>query len=282
MSSVNGKVLQGKRLLLVGGGGGGVGYAVSRAAGAAGADIAIVDLRGDAAEQAAKDVMSSGGSVAVPIQGDVTNGESVEHFVAEANRRLGGIDGVVTSLGGLMAFQIPFVRMHEYTDEIWDKVFDLNIRYVFRVLRPVVKIMLAQGRGGAIVTVGSDGGTAGHGAPLNSAYGAAKSGLAHLTKTLAVEYGSDGIRVNMVSPGPTATSSVASIDPQVLAGLKSMIPLGKQGESEDVANAVVFLLSSLAKHVSGQILGVDGGLSVQRPGPPLDVYGKEQRTATPH
>jgi 3-oxoacyl-[acyl-carrier protein] reductase len=173
-----------------------------------------------------------------------------------------------------MAFNIPFVRLDEFTDDDWDTVFDLNIRYVFRVLRPVLKIMLQQGTGGAIVSIGSDGGTAGHGSPLTAAYSAAKAGLAHMTKTVAVEYGRDGIRMNMVSPGPTATSSVSGMDPDVRKGINAVIPLGHQGSPEDIANAVVFMLSDMAAHVSGQILGVDGGLSVQRPMPlSSDIYG---------
>src|SRR6185369_3494704 len=103
---------------------------------------------------------------------------------------------------------------------------DLNLRYVFRVLRPVLKLMLQQGNGGSVVTIGSDGGTAGHGSPRTAAYGAAKAGLAHMTKTLAVEYGGDGIRFNMVSPGPTATSSVAGLNPGVREGMNALIPLG--------------------------------------------------------
>src|SRR6202011_3378910 len=137
---------------------------------------------------------------------------------------LGGIDSLVTSMGGLMAFKIPFVRTHEFSDADWDRVFDLNIRYVFRVVRPVLKIMLEQGTGGSIVSIGSDGRTARHGTPLTAAYGAAKSGLAHMTKTIAVEYGHDGIRMNMVSPGPTATSNVSGMASEVREGMNALIP----------------------------------------------------------
>ena len=267
-------VLAGRRVLVVGGAGGGVGHAISLAAGAAGARLAIVDVRGDAAQAAVAEVEQAGGAPAVPLAGDVRDPAEIERVVDAANRALGGIDGLVTSIGGLMAFNIPFVRLHECPDEDWDTVFDLNIRYVFRVLRPVLKLMLAQGGGGSIVSIGSDGGTAGHGSPLTAAYGAAKAGLAHLTKTVAVEYGPDGIRMNMVSPGPTATSNVSGMSSGVREGMTSVIPLGKQGTPANIADAVVFMLSDRAAHVSGQILGVDGGLSVQRPMPSLaGIYG---------
>lgn len=276
MTSVSGQLF-GRRVLVVGGGGGGVGHAITLAAGAAGADLAIVDIREDAAVSAAKEVVEAGGARAVPLTGDMQDGADIDRVVAEAHAELGGIDGLVTSMGGLMAFNIPFVRIHELSDDDWDKVFELNLRYVFRVVRPVLKIMLEQETGGSIVSIGSDGGTAGHGSPLTAAYGAAKAGLAHMTKTIAVEYGANGIRMNMVSPGPTATSNVSGMTTEVRDGLNQHIPLGHQGTPANIADAVVFMLSDQAAHVSGQILGVDGGLSVQRPGPSLaNIYGKQK------
>lgn len=261
------RLLSGQRLLLVGGAGTGVGRAITVAAATAGASVAVIDIDADASASAAAAAKTAGSPHAVSLVGDVTNGDDIRRFVADARRELGGIDGVVPSLGGLMAFGLPFVRLHEFSDTDWDRVFDLNIRYVFRVLRPVIEIMLEQGTGGSIVTVGSDGGTAGHGSPRTAAYGAAKAGLAHLTKTVAVEYGPDGIRANMVSPGPTSTGNVAGLAPEVLHGLHGAIPLGRQGTPGNVADSVVFMLSAMAGHVTGQILGVDGGLSVQRPAP---------------
>jgi 3-oxoacyl-[acyl-carrier protein] reductase len=273
--STRSDLLRGRRLLIVGGAGTGVGHAISVATAAAGADIAIVDLDQAAAEATAKEVLDAGASRVIPLSGDVRNGDDIERVVAEAAAALGGLDGLVPSLGGTMAFGLPFVRVHEHTDDSWDKTFDLNIRYVFRFLRPVLKVLLEQGTGGTIVTVGSDGGTAGHGSPLNGPYSAAKCGLSHLTKSLAVEYGPDGIRVNMVSPGPTATGNVASMPAETRDAMSSLIPLGHWGAPENIADAVVFLLSDMSAHVSGQIIGVDGGLSVQRPAPSFStIYSK--------
>jgi len=259
--------LRGRRVVVVGGGGGGVGHAISIASARAGASVAVVDARGAAATATAEQITAEGVGRAVPLVADVRDGGDIDRAVAAACAAFGGLDGVVTSLGGLMAFDVPFVRLHEFTDEDWDTVFDLNIRYVFRVVRAAIPIFVEQGTGGALVTVGSDGGTAGHGSPLTAAYGAAKAGLAHLTKTLAVEYGRDGIRCNMVSPGPTATTSVAGVASSISQRMDELIPLGRRGSPENVADAVVFMLSDLAAHVNGQILGVDGGLSVQRPMP---------------
>jgi 3-oxoacyl-[acyl-carrier protein] reductase len=270
------QLLRQRRILVVGGGGGGVGHGITLGVAAAGASVAVVDISEDAAERAAKEALDLGSPLSVALQADVRDLDSIARFVADADRALHGIDGVVASIGGLMAFGVPFVRLDEFEDDDWDRVFDLNIRYVFRVVRAVLKIMLRQGRGGSIVSIGSDGGTAGHGSPLTAAYGAAKAGLAHLTKTVAVEYGRDGIRMNMVSPGPTATSSVSGLNSNVRDGMNRLIPLGRQGAPENIADAVVFLLSDMAAHISGQILGVDGGLSVQRPMP---SFGKIYETA---
>lgn len=273
--SAAGMTLEGRRVLIVGGGGGGVGRAITLAAAAAGAGVAVVDIKPGEAEAAAKEAIAAGAGRAVPLTGDMRDGDDIERVVLRARAELGGIDSLVTSMGGLMAFNVPFVRVHEFSDSDWDRVFDLNIRYVFRVMRSVLKVMLEQGTGGSIVSIGSDGGTAGFGSPLTAAYGAAKSGLAHLTRTIALEYGAEGIRMNMVSPGPTTTSTVSGMDSELKLGIEAVIPLGHQGAPENIADAVVFMLSDLASHVSGQILGVDGGLSVQRPGPSLsNIYGK--------
>jgi NAD(P)-dependent dehydrogenase (short-subunit alcohol dehydrogenase family) len=142
------------------------------------------------------------------------------------------------------------------------------------VLKTTLPIMVDQGRGGAVVSIGSDAGTAGHGSPNMGAYGAAKAGLAHLVKTVACEYGKDGIRMNMVSPGATETAATAALPSETVAAMNSAIPLRRRGTPQDIANAVVFLASPLSRHVTGQILGVDGGVSVESPMPDLSVIGR--------
>jgi NAD(P)-dependent dehydrogenase (short-subunit alcohol dehydrogenase family) len=135
--------------------------------------------------------------------------------------------------------------------------------------------MTAQGTGGSIVSIGSDAGTAGHGSPNMAAYGAAKSGLAHLVMTIAAEYGPAGIRMNMVSPGPTETGATSALSAEHIAGMNAAIPLRRRGKPEDIANAVVFFASSMSKQVTGQVLGVDGGVSIQSPMPDLSGIGKK-------
>ncbi|HWE68149.1 MAG TPA: SDR family oxidoreductase [Acidimicrobiales bacterium] len=259
-------LLEGKRVLIIGGGGGGIGRAITNTIAQAGATLAVVDVDEERAQAAAKEAAEHGAS-ALGISGDIRQGDDIERMVSEARDGLGGIDTLITVVGGLMAWRIPFHRLHEVADDEWDLIFDLNIRYVFRVLRPVLAIMLDQGTGGSIVSVGSDAGTAGHGSPNTAAYGAAKSGLFHLAKTIATEYGPDGIRMNIVSPGPTKTLATDDMAPHIIEAMNATIPLGHRGDPQDIADAVFFFASPMSAHVSGQLIGVDGGLSVQRPMP---------------
>ena len=257
-------LMRGLRALVIGGGGAGIGAAVSEAIAAAGADVAIVDVTGERAKAAAG-AAARYGHKAFPIVADISDLGDTQRLVTEARDAMGGIDVLVTVVGGLMAFGVSFNRVHEVPDNGWDFVFDMNLKYVYRVLKATLAVMLEQGTGGSIVSIGSDAGTAGHGAPKMAAYGAAKSGLAHLVTSVALEYGKDGIRMNMVSPGPTATGATSALTSEQVAVMNAAIPLGHRGEPQDIANAVVFFASPMSRQVTGQVLGVDGGVSVQSP-----------------
>ena len=129
-------------------------------------------------------------------------------------------------------------------------MFDLNLRYVARALRSTLRVFLAQGRGGTIVSVGSVTGQAG--SPMQSAYGAAKSGLASLARSVSAEYSREGIRMNARA---------------AQSGTVDWIPMGRPGESSEVADAVVFLASPRSSYVSGQSLVLDGGATAAGPFP---------------
>ena len=266
-------VMPGSRALVIGGGGGGIGAAITTALAAAGADVAVVDVDAERAAAAAESVAAFGHR-AVPLVADIRSGDDIERAVVTARDALGGLDVLVTVVGGLMAFGMPFDRLDTFTDDQWDFVFDINLRYVYRALKATLAVMVEQGTGGAVVSIGSDAGTAGHGSPNMAAYGAAKAGLAHLVKTIACEYGKDGIRMNMVSPGATETSATSALPRETVAAMNATIPLRRRGRPEDIANAVVFLASPLSRHVTGQVLGVDGGVSIESPMPDLSVIGK--------
>lgn len=266
-------LLDGLRAVVVGGGGGGIGAAITEGIAAAGADAVVVDVSGERAGKAA-DSAAKYGHKAIPITADIRDPDRIQHMMTAASEALGGLDVVVTVVGGLMAFRVPFHPLDEVADDEWDFVFDVNLKYVYRVLKAALKVMTAQGTGGAIVSIGSDAGTAGHGSPNMAAYGAAKSGLAHLVTTIAAEYGPYGIRMNMVSPGPTETGATSALSDKHVAGMNAAIPLRRRGKPEDIANAVVFFASPMSRQVTGQVLGVDGGVSIQSPMPDLSGIGK--------
>lgn len=143
---------------------------------------------------------------------------------------------LVTVVGGQLAF-VPAAPLHETTDEAWDLMFDLNLRHVARSVRAGLRVFLAQGRGGTIVSVGA---IAGHaGSPMQAAYGAAKAGLASLARPVAAEYSRDGVRMNLVVCGPIATPVARAAQ----TGTSEWIPMGRPGESREVADAAVFLAS---------------------------------------
>ncbi|HEX4788855.1 MAG TPA: SDR family oxidoreductase [Actinospica sp.] len=271
--TVAGELMQGLRALVVGGGGDGIGGAITSGIAAAGADVAVADVD-DARAKTAAGAAAEHGHRAFGVVADIRDAGHVDRMVAEARDLLGGIDVLVTVVGGLMAWRVPFHRTDEVADDEWDFVFDVNLKYVYRVLRATLKVMIEQGTGGSIVSIGSDAGTAGHGSPNMAAYGAAKSGLAHLVTTIAAEYGPDGIRMNMVSPGPTETGATSALSAEHIAGMNAAIPLRRRGRPGDIANAVVFFAAPMSSQVTGQVLGVDGGVSIQSPMPDLSGVGK--------
>ena len=255
-----GPVLDGKRTLIVGGGGGGIGRAITRAVAEAGSSVAVVDVDPQRADEAAAEA-DAAGVRGVALAGDVRSEPDVEGFVEGSVRELGGLDVLVTVVGGQLAF-VPAARIHEITEGDWDLMFDLNLRYVARLVRAALRVFLEQGTGGTIVSVGSITGVAG--SPMQAAYGAAKAGLASLARSVAAEYSRDGIRMNVVSCGPVATPVAQAAQADTELG---WIPMGRAGSSKEVADAAVFLASPLSSYVSGQSLVLDGGATAVGPFP---------------
>lgn len=252
--------LDGKRALVVGGAGGGIGRAITRGLAAAGASVAVSDVNPERAAEAVTEVRALG-RLAVSLAGDVRSREAVEAMVTGAVEGLGGRDVLVTVVGGFVAFASS-ARVHETSDENWDLIFELNLRYVPRVLRAALRVFLEQGHGGSIVSVGSV--VSATGSPMAAAYGAAKAGLASIARSVAAEYGGEGIRMNVVAGGAIATPVAAGAGADAL---NDWIPLRRLGESTEIANAVVFLASPLASYITGQSLVIDGGVTVRDPFP---------------
>ncbi|TCO46346.1 3-oxoacyl-[acyl-carrier protein] reductase [Kribbella antiqua] len=250
--------LSGKRALVIGGGGAGIGRAVTNAFGAEGAAVVVADIDADRASEAA-DALREQGFTAYGVAGDVRSLTDIEAMVAGAVEKLGGLDVLVTVVGGQVAF-VPAVKLHEMADRDWDTIYEVNLRYVARAVRAALRVFLEQGSGGTIVSVGSV--TGFMAAPQQAAYGVMKAGLLSLARTVSAEYAADGIRMNVAAAGAVATA-VANA-----AGDGSWVdevPVGRLGRSEEVAAAVVYLASDESAYMTGQQLVLDGGVSVRGP-----------------
>ncbi len=238
---------------LVTGGSRGLGRAIALALAGQGADVAI-NYRGNAAaaDDVAEQIVGLGRR-AITIQGDTSSGrEACEAMVKEALDGLGSIDILVNNAG--ITRDNLIMRMD--ADE-WDAVIDTNLSGPFWMTRAVSRPML-KARAGRIINMSSAAGRMGNAGQAN--YAAAKAGLIGLTKTTARELASRGITCNAIAPGLISTDLTADLPEAATEALRGMTPLGYVGTVDDVAAAAVYLASDEARYVTGQVLGVDGGI----------------------
>jgi 3-oxoacyl-[acyl-carrier protein] reductase len=258
-------ILAGKSVLIAGLGSG-LGGATARLFAQQGADIAAID----SVAQPALDILSeirATGRRARLHQADLRNEDEVRAAFASILSDLGRLDILVTVAGGNTNYQ-SLRPLLEWERSDWDEIFERNIDYVFLIVREALRAMTTQPDGGAIVMVGSMSGSVT--APNHAAYGAAKAGIASLARSLAAEYGSHGVRVNVVAPGAIDNPATAALhanfdanNPQ--SSSLAHIPLGRMGGPVEIANAILFLASPMGSYVTGQTLLVDGGASVVWP-----------------
>ncbi|MGO4838725.1 SDR family NAD(P)-dependent oxidoreductase, partial [Rhizobiaceae sp. 2RAB30] len=207
--------------------------------------MVIADLNAEALDDAARRIGAS-----ATVAGDVSNAADAEQMVAATLSALGGIDLLFNSAG----VGDDLVPVHEQEPDRWQRVVDINLRGTYLMCRAAGRHMVAQRRG-AIVNVSSIVGLDGF--PGRSAYGVAKAGVVHLTKTLACEWGEAGIRVNAIAPAYTKTPMVRDLlDRKVFdpGTIERRTPLARLAESEEMARAAVFLLSGWASYITGVTL----------------------------
>jgi NAD(P)-dependent dehydrogenase (short-subunit alcohol dehydrogenase family) len=247
------------RVALVAGGGGAIGSALAAAVAGAGADVVIVDQTDERAEAAAGAVREAGREC-LAMGADVTNEAECERVVAAAVERFGRLDIVINAVGG-GAGKVLF-SAEEYPRDAWDWIYELNVRSTLCATQAAVKAMIAGGHGGRVVNISSVRASLGINAGY-SAYVAAKGAISSLTRQWATEWAKHGITVNAIAPTFVDTPQVAMLldDPAFKASIVSRIPLGRVGGTDDLAGAVLFFCSDASSFVTGQILGIDGGLT---------------------
>ncbi|MEJ8814109.1 glucose 1-dehydrogenase [Variovorax ureilyticus] len=243
------------KAVLITGASTGIGAAVARAMGRAGARVAV-HYRGSRAEAeaVARDIRSAGGE-ALLVQADVMDTHAVDRMVQAVHEAFGPIDILVNNAGGFVK-RSPIV---EADDDYIDAVFRLNARSVVAVSRRVIPLMSAGG-GGAIINVTTQAARTG-GGPGAGLYAACKGFVSTITRTMAKELVKDGIRVNAVAPGVIETPfHDGHSSPEVLKNFASAIPMGRLGTAEECVGAFMFLASAQASgYVTGQIIEVNGG-----------------------
>ena len=248
--------------VVVTGGGSGIGRATAYACAAEGACVLVADLNGDTAEETAQQINAAGGQ-AIARAGDVGQSAACEAFASECVTEWGRVRGWVNN-AAYTGGAAPFL---ETSDEEWEKMQAATLGGVFYGCRTAIRYMLESG-GGAIVNISSGAGLAAE--PVLSAYGAAKAGVASLTRSAAVEYAGQGIRANCIAPGPIDTpgmSDWADAFPGGRHAFESQVPQQRLGRPEEIAAAVVFLLSARASYVNGIVMEVDGGIRARLAGP---------------
>ncbi len=258
------------RTALVTGSGSGMGMAAALRLAREGANVVLAGRRAEALAAVAEQIAAEGGS-ALAVRTDIADPAQVEDLVTRIVATFGGLHLAWNNAGQLGAFQ----PLHEAALENFDTVIATNLRGVYACLKFEIAAMLRSGTAGAIVNTAS---WTAHGAmPGLAAYAASKAGLDALARTVAVEVGPHGIRVNNVSPGIIATPMASGVlsSPTAARPFLRHTPLQRIGTPEEVADAVLWLLSDDARFVTGQSIAVDGGFAIGGARPWLnDIVGR--------
>ena len=246
-------------ITLITGAGIGIGRAAALAFARAGSHVVVTDVLEAQGYAVVAEIGARGGSAEFKML-DVRSTEGADAVVAAVEARHGRIDTIVANAG--IAHRVP---LPELTDEKWDHTFDIDLKGIYRIVRPALAGMKAR-KSGSVIALSSIMGVA-YGWDEHVHYSAAKAGVVGLVRGLAVELARDGIRVNGVAPGYIRTAQLLSKEHSLgpdadKAG--AFIPMGRIGEPEDIADVILFLASDGARYMTGQVIVVDGGLLVGR------------------
>jgi NAD(P)-dependent dehydrogenase (short-subunit alcohol dehydrogenase family) len=243
--------LEGK-VAIVTGAANGIGQAMTGVFVDEGATVLAADIRPEVVD------VWKGNDAVMAVQTDITRSESVDEIVRTAEKDAGRLD-ILCNVAGIIDH---LSLLDETTDEIWDRVMDINLKAPFRLCRAALPLLLT--RGGSIVNIASMAATKGLPGPT---YGASKAGLVGLTRSLAIAYGAKGVRCNAINPGVITTNigmnsgGYSERGRELLMSIVKGLPVIPNGVPEDIARTALWLCSDDAKYVNGAVVAVDGGMA---------------------
>jgi 3-oxoacyl-[acyl-carrier protein] reductase len=240
------------RVTIVTGAARGLGRLIAVTLAGAGAKVACIDVHVESLAGTVEAIRAAGGT-AEPLACDVTDANRVNEVVDEVVKKWGGLDILVNNAG--ITRDNLIMRMK---DDQWDAVLNINLKGTFLFTRAACRPMM-KGRRGRIINIASVSGLMGN--PGQANYSASKAGIIGMTRTVARELAGRNITVNAVAPGFIATEMTAALGEDILQEVRKQIPLGRLGEPQDVADAVLYLASDAAGFITGHVLTVDGGLT---------------------
>lgn len=247
-----------KRIVLITGAGIGIGRAAALCFAGLGDHVIVTDVLQEEGRAVVAEIEAAGGSAEFHLL-DVRSTEEADTLVGDLNSKFGGVDVIVANAG--VALRVP---MSEMTDEVWHQTIDIDLYGMMRVIRPALPEMK---KGASIICLSSIMGSH-YGWDEHVHYSTAKSGAIGFVRALSVEYADKGIRVNGVAPGYVRTAQLLnpghSLGPEAAAIASPYIPMQRLGEPSEIANVIKFLASDDASYLTGQVVTVDGGLTLGR------------------
>ncbi|WP_375397475.1 SDR family NAD(P)-dependent oxidoreductase [uncultured Sphingomonas sp.] len=244
------------KVALVTGGGGGIGRGIAIGMAEFGADVAVADIDPIAGETVA-DLVRAKGRRAIAIPTDVMDRDAIRAAIARTGAELGGLDILVNNAGGTRPIDLV-----DMSDRAVDRQIAINLQNLVTATQAAAQAMIAAGKGGAIINIASIEGM--RAAPAYSVYAACKAGMINFTRSIALELGHHGIRVNGIAPDLVTTEFMvkhvpAMLDAPALETRRRHVPLQRAGNFDDCAGAAVFLASAMASYITGVTINVDGG-----------------------